>query len=109
MNYPLPNIVPDRFGAANCARATAVQESELIVALQVVILSARANGQSLEALTAEVLAEDMLLDPQQRQVLSEIVTKAWEQVPELAPLSSSMLPDRSIAITSLPYHPPIAV
>jgi hypothetical protein len=123
MNYPLPNIVPDRFGASSRAQTSAVQESELITALQVVILSARANGQSLEDLTAEVLAEDMLLDPQQRQILSEIVTKAWDQVPTIvslastplasaplasAPLASSMLPDRPV-VASLPYQPPIAV
>jgi hypothetical protein len=62
--------------------SAAVDENTLVEALQVVILSARAQGQTLTEVTAEVLADDQLLSANQRQLLSEVVAKAWEQIPE---------------------------
>jgi hypothetical protein len=55
-----------------------VDEAALIEALAIVVQSARTNGQTLEDLTLEVLADDSFLEPHQRLILSEIVAKAWE-------------------------------
>jgi hypothetical protein len=53
-------------------------EADLVVAaIAGVILMARSQGQSLEDVTAEVLADDTLLDQVQRRLLSDIVAKAW--------------------------------
>jgi hypothetical protein len=77
MNYP----IPASHGAAT-GLGQSVDEATLVEALKVVILSARANGQTLADVTAEVLADDHLLDASQRRLLNEIVSKAWEQMPE---------------------------
>ncbi|GAP95962.1 hypothetical protein [Leptolyngbya sp. NIES-2104] len=71
MNYPIspPHSEP-------------VTEELLLSAIAQVIDTARSQGRSLEEVKAEVLAEDRLLDPQQRHWLSEIVTQAWESLPD---------------------------
>lgn len=71
MNYPIssPHSEP-------------VTEDLLLNAIAQVIETARSQGRSLEDVKAEVLAEDRLLDSQQRHWLSEIVTQAWESLPE---------------------------
>jgi hypothetical protein len=90
MNYPIP---PPREAMADDLRSViglapamaelpSVDEHILVESLKVVILSARANGQTLADVTAEVLADDQLLSANQRQLLSEVVAKAWEQIPE---------------------------
>jgi len=56
-------------------------DDELVAAAIVGVVSiARSRGQSLEDLKAEVLADDALLDMQQRRRLSEIVAHAWDQL-----------------------------
>ncbi len=90
MNYPIPPpgaaITDDPRSAIGLMPAMeaspAVDENTLVEALQVVILSARAQGQTLAHVTAEVLADDHLLSANQRQLLSEVVAKAWEKIPE---------------------------
>jgi hypothetical protein len=76
MNYPISPRVPE---------STSVQSlgaEELILnAISVVIETARSQGQSLEDIKAEVLADDAILDAQQRQWLSDIVTQAWKDFP----------------------------
>jgi hypothetical protein len=76
MNYPIP---PPR---AATGPVSFVDDNALVEALQVVVRSARAQGQTLDDVMAEVLADDPLLSANQRQILSEIVAKAWEQIPE---------------------------
>jgi hypothetical protein len=49
-------------------------------AITVAIAAARAKGQSLEDLTAEVLADDNLLDGESRRWLSDVVARTWEQL-----------------------------
>lgn len=77
MNYPIP---------ANPQEVVALRQksvdSELIAAaIAGVVQVARAQGQSLDDLMLEVLADDALLDIQQRRRLSEIVAVAWEKLP----------------------------
>ncbi len=79
MNYPIPPPI------AAIGHVSAVDDNALVEALQIVIRSARAQGQTLADVTAEVLADDPLLSASQRQLLSEVVAMAWEQIPiELA-------------------------
>lgn len=62
-------------------RQKAVDEELVAAAIVGVVSIARSRGQSLEDLKAEVLADDALLDLQQRRRLSEIVAHAWDQLP----------------------------
>ncbi|XWK87612.1 MAG: hypothetical protein U7127_26025 [Phormidium sp.] len=76
MNYPIP---------ANPKEVMALQQrsiDEEIVAAAIagVIKISRREGKSLEQLTAEVLADDSLLDMQQRRWLKEVVAQAWESI-----------------------------
>jgi hypothetical protein len=97
MNYPLP---PQ--SAAGIGQSASVDETALVTALEVVIASARANGQSLEELTAEVLADDMWLDASQRQLLSEIVAQAWAEIPLLQSVSAMQeLPLELATVTAI--------
>jgi hypothetical protein len=76
MNYPIPPPM------AAPGPMSAVDDNALVEALQIVIRSARSQGQTLSEVMAEVLADDPLLSASQRQILSEVVAKAWEQIPE---------------------------
>ena len=46
-----------------------------------VVRVVRAQGQSLDQFTTQVLADDQMLDRQQRRWLSQLVTQAWESFP----------------------------
>lgn len=70
MNYPI-----------SPRHSEPVTEEVLISAIAQVIDTARSQGRSLEEVKAEVLAEDKLLNSQQRHWLSEVVTQAWETLP----------------------------
>ena len=74
MHYPIP-ASPQEIIAM---RQEPVDEELVAAAIAGVIKIVRAQGQSLEHLTAEVLADDSLLDLQQRRWLSDIVPQAWE-------------------------------
>jgi hypothetical protein len=47
-----------------------------------IIRMARAQGQSLDDLTEEILAEDPILDQVQRRWLSQLLTNAWQNLAE---------------------------
>ena len=74
MHYPIP-ASPQEIIAL---RQKPVNEELLCAALAGVIQLVRSQGQSLEHLTAQVLADDSLLDIQQRRQLSEVLVQAWE-------------------------------
>lgn len=74
MNYPIPDS-PQEIVAL---RQQPIDEELVASAIAGVIKIVRAQGQSLEELTAQVLAEDPLLDQQQRRWLSQLVAQAWE-------------------------------
>ena len=76
MNYPIPDSPQEIFAL----RQQPVDE-ELVAAIAGVIKIVRAQGQSLEELTAQVLADDTVLDRQQRRWLSQLVAQAWENFP----------------------------
>ncbi len=77
MNYP----ISPRTSESILLPQTSVTEELILSAIATVIETARSRGQSLEEVRAEVLAEDMMLDAQQRRWLSDIVTQAWESLP----------------------------
>ncbi|UBF25520.1 hypothetical protein K9N68_28715 [Kovacikia minuta CCNUW1] len=77
MNYPIP-ANPQEVVAL---RQNPVSEELIAAAIAGVVKVARSKGQSLEELMAEVLADDALLDVQQRRWLSEIIAAAWEKLP----------------------------
>lgn len=74
MHYPIP-ANPQEIIAL---RQKPVNEELVATAIAGVITFVRSQGQSLEQLKAQVLAEDSLLDAKQRRCLSEIVAQAWE-------------------------------
>ena len=74
MHYPIP-ASPQEIIAM---RQEPVDEELVAAAIAGVIKIVRAQGQSLEHLTAQVLADDSLLDLQQRRWLSDVVAQAWE-------------------------------
>jgi hypothetical protein len=74
MNYP---ISPHPSESISLQSDT---EALILNAIAIVIETARSKGQSLEEVRAEVLEDDTLLDLQQRQWLSDVVTQAWETI-----------------------------
>jgi hypothetical protein len=76
MNYPIPENPQSIFEM----RQQPVDEELVAAAIAGVIKIVRSQGQSLEELTAEVLADDTLLDKQQRRWLSQVVTQAWDTI-----------------------------
>jgi hypothetical protein len=83
MNYPalqFPDRRSDTFSIiAPPTSPKTTSDIDLINALAIVVRSARAQGQTLQELQNEVLADDMLLEASQRRILSEVVAQAWEQ------------------------------
>ncbi|MBO0349805.1 hypothetical protein J0895_11925 [Phormidium pseudopriestleyi FRX01] len=76
MNYPIPTS-PQELVAL---RQQPIDEELVASAIAGVIKIARTQGKSLEEVTAEVLADDSLLDLHQRRWLSELVSQAWDSL-----------------------------
>lgn len=74
MNYPIP-ASPQEIVAL---RQKPVDEDLVAAAIAGVIQVVRAQGQSLEQLTAQLLADDSLLNREQRCQLSDVVAQAWK-------------------------------
>ena len=85
MNYPIPANTEEILAL----RDRPINEELIATAIAGVINIARQQGQSLEDLTAQVLRDDRVLDPLQRQQLSEIVTQAWQKLPPIQIETSS--------------------
>lgn len=77
MNYPIPDS-PQEISAL---RKQPVDEELVAAVIAGVVKVVRAQGQSLEQLTAQVLADDTMLNKQQRRWLSKLVAQAWETFP----------------------------
>ncbi|MBS9385458.1 MAG: hypothetical protein HEQ24_15090 [Dolichospermum sp. BR01] len=74
MNYPIPDS-PQEISAL---RKQPVDEELVAAVIAGVIRVVSAQGQSLDQLTTQVLADDKMLDRQQRRWLSQLVAQAWE-------------------------------
>jgi hypothetical protein len=77
MNYP----IPDSLQEISALRKQPVDEELVAAVIAGVVRVVRAQGQSLDQLTTQVLADDQMLDKQQRRWLSQLVTQAWENFP----------------------------
>jgi hypothetical protein len=77
MHYPIP-ASPQEISAL---RKETVDEELVATAIAGVVRYARSQGQTLEDLTAEVLADDRVLDWESRRRLSAIVAEAWMTLP----------------------------
>ncbi len=77
MNYPIPLNSEE----IDAMRQKPINEELIAVAIAGVVQIARSNGQSLDDLQAEVLADDNLLDRDARRWLSDIVEQAWQTLP----------------------------
>jgi hypothetical protein len=75
MNYPIPDSPQEIFAL----RQQPIDEELVASAIAGVIKIVRAQGQSLEELTAQLLADDPMLDQQQRRWLSKLVAQSWEK------------------------------
>jgi len=76
MNYPIPTTTEE----IKALGEQPVSEEIVAAAIAGVIKIARSQGQTLDEVTAEVLAEDPLLDQVQRRWLSQIVIQAWKSL-----------------------------
>ncbi|MDR9404433.1 MAG: hypothetical protein RI580_13440 [Halothece sp. Uz-M2-17] len=74
MNYPIPATVEE----IEALKGNPVDEELIAAAIAGVVQIAKAQGQTLDELTAEVLADDHWLDSSQRRWLSDIVAQAWK-------------------------------
>ena len=74
MNYPIPDSPQEIFAL----QEQPVDEELVASAIAGVVRIVRAQGKSLDELTAQVLADDPVLDQQQRRWLSKLVAQAWE-------------------------------
>ncbi|WP_017653528.1 hypothetical protein [Fortiea contorta] len=74
MNYPIPDSPQEMLAL----QQKPVDEELVAAAIAGVVRIVRAQGQSLEDLTAQVLADDPMLNKQQRRWLSKLVAQAWE-------------------------------
>lgn len=73
MNYPIPEHSQDIIAL----RHKPVDEELVAAAIAGVIKISRSQGQSLEDLTQEILADDGLLDACGRNWLSHVMAHAW--------------------------------
>ncbi|MEM9540632.1 MAG: hypothetical protein AAGA60_14155 [Cyanobacteria bacterium P01_E01_bin.42] len=58
-----------------------INEELIAKAIAGVVKIARSQGQSLDELTKEVLCDRGVLDRVQRRWLSELVVRAWQNIP----------------------------
>jgi hypothetical protein len=73
--------IPTRPEEIIALRHKPVDEELIAAAIAGIIKIARSQGQSLDELTAEVLAEDPILDQVQRRWLNSLVVQAWQSIP----------------------------
>ena len=77
----MPYPIPDSPQEISALRKQPVDEELVAAVIAGVVKVVRAQGQSLDQLTTQVLADDPMLDRQQRRWLSQLVAQAWENFP----------------------------
>ncbi|MBP0020379.1 MAG: hypothetical protein J7647_22845 [Cyanobacteria bacterium SBLK] len=77
MHYSIPES-PEEILAL---RKRPIDEELIAAAIAGVVKIARSQGQSLDDLTEEVLCDRGVLDRAQRRWLSELVVRAWDNIP----------------------------
>ncbi|MBE9042986.1 hypothetical protein IQ255_00950 [Pleurocapsales cyanobacterium LEGE 10410] len=77
MNYSIPANTEEISALGN----TSINEEIVASAIAGVVQIARRQGQSLEELTEDILQDDLVLDLDRRQWLSEMIIQAWSILP----------------------------
>lgn len=75
MNYPIPASSQEVLDL----RHKTINEELIASAIAGVVKVAQSNGQSLDDVVTEILADDALLDLKQRRWLSEVIAVAWQE------------------------------
>ncbi len=76
MNYPIPQTAEDIIAL----KAYPVSEELIARAIAGVVKLTKSQGQTLDDLTAQTLAEDPILDRVQRRWLSDLIKQAWQSL-----------------------------
>jgi hypothetical protein len=76
MNYPIPQTAEDIIALKN----DPISEELIARAIAGVVKLTKSQGQTLDDLTAQALAEDSLLDTAQRRWLSDLISHAWQSL-----------------------------
>ncbi|MEY2984969.1 MAG: hypothetical protein RLZZ568_1586 [Cyanobacteriota bacterium] len=79
MHHAIPKTITE----LNALRQFPASEELVAVAIAGVITLARSHGQSLDDVIIAILKEDGLLDYVQRDRLSDMVSQAWQMLPNL--------------------------
>ncbi|MEL6495691.1 MAG: hypothetical protein AAFQ41_11300 [Cyanobacteria bacterium J06623_7] len=77
MDYPIPASAEEILALQN----KSIDEEIIATAIAGVVQMARQQGQSLEELTANILRDDRVLDPERRKWLSQMIEQAWDILP----------------------------
>lgn len=77
----MKDSIPTTLQEMMALRQQPVSEEVVATAIAGVIKIARSQQQSFEDLQAEVLADDNLLNSEQRLWLSELLAEAWQSLP----------------------------
>jgi len=77
MDYLIPANTEEILALQN----NSVNEEIIATAIAGVVQMARQQGQSLEELTANILQDDQVLDPERRKWLSQMIVQAWNILP----------------------------
>ena len=77
MDYPIPANTEEILALRN----SSINEEVVASAIAGVVQIARRQGQSLEELTEDILQDDLVLDLDRRQWLSEMIIQAWSIFP----------------------------
>ncbi|MDB9495790.1 hypothetical protein PN441_11900 [Spirulina major CS-329] len=80
MNYPIPRS-PEEIRAF---QKQPIDEEMVAAAIAGVVEIYRAQGKSVDQIQSDILTDHQLLNPKQRQWLSEVLTQAWQTWPEQA-------------------------
>lgn len=108
MHYAIPKTTAE----LNALRQFPANEELVAVAIAGVIGWARTDGQSLDDVIAAILSEDGFLDYVQRDRLSEMISQAWQALPNLPSPSPTATPSapvppsgpRNTAAIPVPFH-----
>lgn len=77
MDYSIPSNTEEILALKNHS----INEEVLASAIAGVVQIARRQGQSLEELTESILQDDLVLDPERRKWLSQMIIQAWDLFP----------------------------
>ncbi len=78
MDYSIPSNTEEILAL----KSNPINEEVIASAIAGVVQIARRQGQTLEGLTESILQDDLVLDPERRKWLSEMIVQAWNLFPD---------------------------